>query len=124
MLPPRLEPAGRWAFLRRWPLLLRLGLRRGAAGRSEISFEWEIEPPAFSELTPRQLIDKFGEYPHLEQFDVQHHIRYLESRFPKSPMGPPLGLQASPDALQAEIEALLAENRALRAENERLRGGS
>ncbi len=59
-------------------------------------------------------------YPHLEQLDVQHHIHYLDSRFPKSPLGP-VGLQAAHDALKAELEALRGDNRALVAENERLR---
>ena len=119
-----LEPAGRWAFFRRRFLLTRLGLRRRSTSRASGAREVELDPPRYNELTPKQLLNKFIAYPHLEQLDVQHHIHYLDSRFPKSPLGAPLGpvgLQAAHDALKVELEALRVENRALVAENERLR---
>lgn len=118
VLRRELEPAGRWAFFRKRFLLSRW-LGRGRA-TSRASDEWELEPPKYNELTAKQLIDKFVAHPHLEQLDVQHHIHYLDSKFPKSPLGP-VGLQASHDALRAELEALRDENRALAAENEALR---
>ena len=55
---------------------------------------------------------------------MQHHIHYLDSRFPKSPLGAPpgpVGLQAAHEALKVDLEALRVENRAPVAENERLR---
>ena len=94
--------------------------RRRATSRASAAREVELEPPRYSELTPKQLLDKFMTHPHLEQLDVQHHIHYLDSRFPKSPLGP-VGLQAAHGALKVELEALRVENRALVAENERLR---
>ena len=119
-----LEPAGRRSFFRRSFLLTRLGLRRRATSRVSAAREVELEPPRYNELTPKQLLDKFIAYPHLEQLDVQHHIHYLDSRFPKSPLGAPpgpVGLQAAHEALKVDLEALRVENRALVAENERLR---
>ena len=61
-------------------------------------------------------------YPHLEQLDVQHHVDYLGSSFPKNPLGG-AALQDPCAALKVEIVALRAENEALRAENERLAAG-
>lgn len=120
VLRRELEPAGRWAFFRKRFLLSRW-LGRGRA-TSRAADEWELEPPKYNALTAKQLIDKFVAHPHLEQLDVQHHICYLDSKFPKSPLGP-VGLQASHDALKAEMEALRDENRALAAENAALRSG-
>ena len=119
VLRRELQPAGRWAFFGKRFLLWRW-LGRGRATSRLASDEWELEPPKYNELTAKQLLDKFVAHPHLEQLDAQHHTRYLDSRFPKSPLGP-VGLQASHDALKAEMEALREENRALAAENEALR---
>ena len=102
-------------------MISRLWLQRKTKARADPScHEWELEPPKYNELSPKQLVDKFMAYPHLEMFDVQHHIHYLDSTFPKSPLGP-IALQgASFNALKEEIEALRAENEALRTENARL----
>jgi len=91
--------------------------RTGSADGGALA--WQLEPPRLRELSPKQLVDKFIAYPHLEQLDVQHHIHYLDSTFPKNPFGP-VALQAAHDALKAEVEALRTENERLRAENERL----
>jgi hypothetical protein len=117
-----LKPAGRWAFLRSWFLISRFCIRKRTNARADFSsHEWVLEPPKYNELSAKQLVDKFMAYPHLEMFDVQHHIHYLDSTFPKSPLGP-IALQGTSfDALKEEVEALRADNRALRAENRALR---